>query len=353
MRMLAPMSAVLMLAACTASEPERRTAVPEHGLDTLTVQRETSVRERVWDGVVEAVNQATLSAQTAGRVVELPFDVNDYVSAGSVVVRFTDVEQQAALRRAQAQVGSAEAAFREANADYERIAELYQRKLVAKAQLDQATARRDAARATRDAANAALREAQERTDYTVVRAPYTGIVTERHVEVGESVSPGQALISGLSLEKLRIAVSVPQSEVAAIRQHQRAAVLLDDGRRIPAERVTVFPYADPHSHSFSVRLELPEADTGLHPGMTVKAAFVIGERERLLLPAGALLRRSEVTAVYVAEDDGRVVMRQIRTGHRDDGRVEVLAGLDPGERIVLDPVAARAFLADTRTATAP
>jgi RND family efflux transporter MFP subunit len=317
---------------------------PAPGFDTLVVARDVAPRERVWDGVVEAVNQATLSAQTSGRVLELPYDVDDYVPAGEVVVRFTDTEQQSALRRAEASVTAAQAAATEAAAEYERIREVHERGLVARTQLDQATARRDATRAQLESARAAQREAREQVEYTMIRAPYTGIVTQRHVEVGGSVRPGQPLISGLSLGQLRLQVAIPQSDVAAIREHRRARVLLADGGEVEATAVTVFPYADPATHSFRVRVELPEEETGLHPGMTAKVAFVIGEGERLLIPHSALVQRSEVSGVYVV-DGARVALRQLRLGHRFGDQVEVLAGLAEGETIAADPVAAALHLA--------
>jgi RND family efflux transporter MFP subunit len=331
----------LLLSAC-AGEPEqaaRQGAGPD--FEILTVERLPAARERSWDGVVEAVHQATLSAQTGGRVLELPYDVNDYVEAGEVVVRFTDVEQQSGQRRAQANLSAAQAAFNEAEADFRRISEVFGRQLVSRAQYDQSVARRDSARAQLDAARAAVREAGELVDYTVVRAPYSGILTERFVEVGETVGPGQPLVAGLSLDRLRVQVEVPQSDIAAIRRHGRAWVVLGDGRRVEAEQVIVFPYADPLTHSFRVRLELPEADTGLQPGMTAKVAFMLDRGERLGIPVSALVQRSEVTAVYVVDDAGRVVLRQIRPGHRFNDQVEVLAGLSDGERIAADPLAAR------------
>lgn len=349
---LAVLSLAALLAACgTESAPPNATAV-DSGLATHAVAIEPAPRERVWDGVVEAVNQATLSAQTAGRVRELPFDVNDLVAAGEVVVRFTDVEQQAAQRQAEAALRAARAAFDEAEAEYQRISEVFARKLVSRAQLDQVTARRDAARAQRESAEAAVRATGEQVDYTVVRAPYSGIVTQRHVEVGETVRPGQPLISGLSLDRLRLAVSVPQSDVAAIRQHGRAALLLADGRRIAATRLTVFPYADPQSHSVAVRVELPQAETGLQPGMIAKVAFVVGEAPRLRIPLNTLIQRSEVSAVYVVDAQG-VRLRQLRLGHRHDGWVEVLAGLVEGERIASDPLAAGLWLDARQRAVQP
>lgn len=338
------LAAVLALPACDGRNPPTAAPAPVP-FETLAVEPRDVARERRWDGVVEAVHQATLSAQTAGRVLELPFDVNDYVEAGQVVVRFTDVEQVSAQRRASAAANAAQADFTEAEAAFRRTEELVARQLLARAALDQARARRDAARAALEAARAGVSEAGEQVDYTVIRAPYSGILTERHVEVGESVRPGQPLVSGLSLQQLRVHVEVPQSEVAAIREHGQATVILPGGGRIEASEVVVFPYADPATHSFRVRVELPEAETGLQPGMTTKVAFKTGEARQLWVPRSALVTRSEITAVYVVAPDQRVTLRQVRLGHRRGDEVEVLAGLTAGERIAADPVAALAHLA--------
>jgi RND family efflux transporter MFP subunit len=343
------MLAAVALASCGGGDAKDQADKIKPPLQTLTIAAQQAPRERVWDGVVEAVNQATLSAQTAGRVVELPFDVNDYVQVGDVVVRFTDVEQQSGRRRADAALSAAQASLAEAEADYKRIADVYARKLVAKTQFDQATARRDTARAAVEAARAALREAGEQVDYTVIRAPYSGVLTERHVKVGETVRPGQPLVSGLSMAKLRINVEVPQSEIAAIRQHRQAAVLLTEGKRLAAENIVIFPFADPATHSYKIRLEMPEAETGLQPGMTVKTAFTLGQAERVLVPLRTLVQRGETTAVYVITDNG-ALLRQIRIGHRFGDDVEVISGLQPGDAIAADPAAASAYAAAQRRA---
>ena len=110
----------------------------------------------------------------------------------------------------------------------------------------------------------------------------------------------------------------------------------------------MFPYADPATHTFSVRLDLPGADTGLYPGMTVKVAFATGEAERLLLPQGALVARGELNAAYVVGADGALRLAQLRLGHRFGDRIEILAGLAPGDKVVADPVAALDALARVR-----
>ena len=126
----------------------------------------------------------------------------------------------------------------------------------------------------------------------MVTAPYPGIVTERHIEVGESVTPGQPLMSGLALERLRVVVDLPQSVASEVRKKPSAALITGEGR-VEAEEITLFPIADPVTNTFRVRLDLPEGQYGLYPGMFVKAAFAIGEAERLLVPASAVPHRSE------------------------------------------------------------
>jgi len=307
--------------------------------ETVAVGYEEAPRERTWDGRIEAVNQATVSAQTSGRIAELPFDVNDYVDAGKVIMRFTDTEQRAALTSAQAALQEAQARLANAEQEFERFSNMIKNGTVSQARYDQAKADRDAAVARLNAARGGVASAKEQLEYTVVRAPYAGIVAKRHVELGELVSPGQPLLTGLSMQSLRVNVDVPQSMFHAVRTIGKAFVYLD-GERIVGENLTFFPVADEAANTFRVRVDLPENSAAVYPGMFVKVGFVVGETNRLLVPAGAIVRRSELSAVYVASD-GQV---QVRLGRRYGDTIEVLAGLHEGESVASDPVAAGIFL---------
>jgi RND family efflux transporter MFP subunit len=316
--------------------------------ETITLAYEAAPRERVWDGTVEAVNQATVSAQTSGRVAEIFYDVDDFVEAGAPIMRFTDTEQRAALASAEAALQEAEARFAESESEHARIAAMFANETVARARYDQAVANYDAAAARLESARALVTSAQEQLAYTIVHAPYAGIVSERHVEVGETVRPGAPLMSGLSLQDLRVSVDVPQSMIDPIRRIGRAQVYVGTDA-IAADSLTFFPIADPAANTFRVRVNLPSGSATLYPGMFVKVGFVVGETERLLVPATAVAYRSELTAVYVVSDDA-VALRQIRTGRRYGDRVEVLAGLAAGEVIAADPVRAGVYLQERRAA---
>ncbi len=349
MRTIVAVSLLLVLAACgSAPESPALPALPK--LDTITVQASGGDHGRAWDGVVEAVQQADLSAQTAGRVTIVNADVNVRVVAGTVLLRLTAVEQQAGADTARAQLRAAQAAAVEAEANYARFAALGAKQFVSRLQLDQARAARDAAVAGRDAARAQLAQAGQQTEYTVVRAPFAGIVSARRVEPGESVAPGQSLMSMYAPGALRVEVQVPQTDAAAIRAANRARVELADGRGVDAAAVTVFPAADPATHSITVRVALPELEAAPRPGVTAKVLFPIAGGGTLpQIPRSALVQRGEVSGVYVL-DKQRLSLRQLRLGQRIGEQVEVLAGLKVGEVIAADPVAALQALAAQRKA---
>lgn len=311
--------------------------------DWIRVERGPLVEQLRLDGVIEAVQQATVSAQTSGTIMELPFDVNDVVDAGELIVRLEDSEQRSRLNQAEANQLEAESGVQNAQQQFERISNLRERGVATQAEFDQARNALNAARARLVRAEAAVAEAQEQFDYTRIAAPYSGIVTERHVELGETVAPGAPLLSGFSLEALRVVVSIPQQFSQLVRQSRQAEVSLNDGRVLQTGEMTFFPYADPATHSFVVRMSLDEPEGSLFPGMLVQVRVPVAEREALWIPASSLLRRGELRAVFVLDDSNRPRLRQVRVGVSDQDRYEVLAGLDEGERILLDPDQAEAL----------
>ena len=350
-------AALLTVAAC-GGKPEEVAVAPLPDLKTVVVQADGGAAARGWDGVVEAVRQADLTAQTAGRVTQVLADVNSKVAAGAVLVRLSAVEQQAGANTARAQLRAAEAQAAEAEQNYRRFAALSGGQYVSRAQVDNARAARDAANAARDAARAQLAQAAQQADYTVVRAPYAGVVARRLVEPGEAVAPGQPLMTVYAPGALRIEVQVPQTRADAIRASGQAAITLADGRIVEPRVITVFPTADAATHSVGVRLELPDIDRPPAPGTTAKVSFPqVADPETapsgdIRIPASALVQRGELTAVYVLDGE-QLLLRQLRLGRRDGDAVTVLAGLKPGERVATDPVAAMQALQARRQPPGP
>ncbi|MFO1372034.1 MAG: efflux RND transporter periplasmic adaptor subunit [Candidatus Competibacteraceae bacterium] len=346
-----PTRSLLLLSWCLLAAVPGLLAATELPFPVAEAKLQTLPSEQILDGVVEAINKSTVSAQTAGRVENIMVDVNDFVPQGAPIIRIRNIEQRAGLEQAQANLREAEARFLEAQAEYNRMRGIYEKQLVSKAQMDAATAGFNAAKAKLDAAQAGVSQARESLGYTTINAPYSGIVLERHVQLGETVQPGKPLMTGFSLDELRVVANVPQRLIVPVRQYKQARVLPPNGgASIAAEKLTFFPYADPQSNVFKVRVYLPKKTAALYPGMFVKTAFRIGEASRLTIPRQALAQRGEVSGVYVVRD-GKVSLRQIRPGRTEGEMVEILAGLEPGETVALDPIKAGVYLKEQQQRT--
>jgi len=320
-------------------------------LELMTLKYEDVAMQRRFDAEVEAVHKSTITAQLSERITEINFDVDDYVEQGTVLIRFKDIQQRARLDQAKASLREANITRKDAQTELARIRGIYTKKLVAKAALDKASANYKGALAREVREKARLKEATEQFEKTIVRAPYSGIVTQRHVEIGEVPTAGQPLMTGLSLNRLRVVADVPQRFISVLRNGCCPARITfpdEQTQSISSKRLTIFPIADSKSHSFKIRVDLDEGQHGLYPGMFVKLVMDVDRQKRLMIPATALVHRGEVTGVYILAESV-VVFRLVKVGrvHRD-GRVEIHAGLEQGEQIALNPITAGIILKEQR-----
>ncbi|MBL8397782.1 MAG: efflux RND transporter periplasmic adaptor subunit [Candidatus Accumulibacter sp.] len=280
------------------------------------------------DALVEAVRQATVAAQVTGRIVEVTVDAGQRVQSGATVMRID-------ARDAAAAAAAASAQFANSRASFQRQRRLHQQGFISQAALDKA-------QADLDTADATYRQAQVAVGHATVRTPMTGVVAQRLSELGEMASPGKPLLLIYDPTELRVTASVPQHRLAQLRAARQARVEFSElGRTVDARGVSVLPIADAATHVSPVRVGLPDSIPGLLPGMHARVHFLLGQAGKLTVPRTAIVRRGEVAAVYVRNAQGMPVLRQLRLGEPlNDATVEVLAGLQAGERVILDPIRA-------------
>ncbi|HXD40435.1 MAG TPA: efflux RND transporter periplasmic adaptor subunit [Ramlibacter sp.] len=310
------------------------------------------------DGVVEPVKQSTVAAQASGRISQLAVKAGDHVRAGQLLATIDDRESQTGVQRSRAQTAQAEAELRNAQAQLQRTRELTSKGFVSKAALDTAEAAFKGAEAARDQASAGQRQSAIAQEFTRVAAPYEGWVLETLAQAGDLAVPGKPLLTLYAPLPLRAVVQVPASRAAAARAAATVEVRIPDGDGIgrwisPAARA-MLPAADPVAQTLEWRLELPAAAARtVAPGQQVHVRFAAGPQRRVVVPASAVLRRGELTAVYVVSPNGAgFLLKAVRLGadHGTPG-VEVLAGLDAADWLALDPV--KASLAGARPIIAP
>jgi RND family efflux transporter MFP subunit len=302
----------------------------------------------VLDGVVQAVKQSTVAAQTAGRIGTFTVKAGDKVRAGQVLATIDDREAQVGMQHAQAQVNQADADLRNAQAQMERTRNLQSQGFVSKAALDTADAQYQSAKAQREQATASTRQSALAQGYTRVTAPIDGWVLQTFAQSGDLAVPGSPLLVVYAPQPLRVVVQVPASRSQAVRLARQTAVLVENGQGsvqsiAPLSRLEV-PSSDPVSQTTEWRMDLPAKEAAaLLPGQQVRVSFMGAEvasaSPRLLVPAAAVVRRGELSAVYVASGKG-FALRAVRLGKSNTEGVEVLAGLRAGEVVATDPVRA-------------
>lgn len=341
-------SGLLVVGAAQAADPAAVATGPQ--VPVIAVGAQAVAGRAEFDGNLQAVRQSVLSAQASGRIATLSVKAGDRVKAGQVLAVIDDRATQAGVAQAQAGVAQAQASLANAKAAYERTKELRAQGFIAQAALDSALAQYRAAEAGAAAARAGQTQASVAQGFTRLTAPWDGWVLATHAEAGALAMPGAPILTVYAPQPIRAVVHVPASMQPLALAAQQVEVQLPGTDRwvVPASKTTV-PAADPVSQTVEWRLNLSDADgAGQVPGRQVKVRFIGSAAQavpqRLVVPATAVLRRGELTGVYVVTAKGEsakgFALRAVRTGATHGDGVEVLAGLKAGDQVALDPVRA-------------
>jgi RND family efflux transporter MFP subunit len=314
------------------------------GLPTTTVRAGgAGAAASAYDGVVEAVRQTVVAAQVPGAVVALDVKAGDTVKAGQLLARIDARAAEQTASAAQAQLKSAQAMLEVATKDFERQQQLHAKQYISQAALERAESQYKATQAQAAALLAQAGAASTQSGLHVVRAPYAGVVAEVPVALGDMAMPGKPLLTLYEPGALRVSAAVPQSVLAAPPKQVKLEfpTLGAEPRERLATNVQVLPTVDPQTHTVQLRIPLPPGGE-LKPGLFARVWLpsADGPTQRLVVPSSAIVRRAEMTGVYVLDAKGAPVLRQVRLGRATGGSVEVLAGVAAGDRVVTDPQAA-------------
>jgi RND family efflux transporter MFP subunit len=340
-----------VLAGCT-NERRAATAPPEtlSNVSVIAVQKTTVPDWLEAVGTVRATQTSQVSSQLMGNIVEIRAHEGDRVQRGQVLAVLDDAQARsgtdqatAALNGAEKEVSAADSDFALAEATLKRYQQLYEKKSVSpqefdeiKARYQSTEARRDMARAGQVQANAGLTQARTSLGYTRIHAPFAGVVTEKKVDAGTLASPGMPIFTIEDTRSYRLEVTVDESELRLVRVGQVSPVTIDalGNVQLSGKVVQIVPAADPASRSFLVKVELP-ADVRLRSGLFGRARFSRGERSALLIPRTSLVERGQLQGVYVLDANQIAGLRYVTLGKSTGGQIEVLSGLQDGEKLVV------------------
>jgi RND family efflux transporter MFP subunit len=303
-------------------------------------------------GTVRAAQTSQVSSQIMGNIVEIRAHEGDRVQRGEVLAIFDDAQPRFAVDQAKAAVTAAENEVSVADSDLalagstlKRYQQLYEKKSVSpqefdeiKARYQSAEARRDVTRAGQAQANAALAQAQNSLGYTRIGAPFAGVVTEKKADPGTLASPGMSIFTIEDTHSYRLEVTVDEGDIRLVHVGQAAPVTIDalGNIQLSGKVVQIVPAADPASRSFLVKIGLP-ADARLRSGLFGRAQFARGERPALLIPRTSLVERGQLQGVYLLDANQIAGLRYVTLGKSAGEKVEVLSGLQDGDRLVAAP----------------
>ena len=320
---------VLLLAAGCGSKDEPPTpvlsAAPQAAIQAAIVEIRTSevpIRVEV-TGQVVPIFQAVLSSRIQGTIDQLLVREGTPVVKGQTLVQLDNRDVQAELASAAAEVENAQAHL-------DRMKTLHAQDAVSKQEMENATRTYKVAEANHKAVLAQL-------SYTVVKAPFDGVITEKKVEAGELASPGQPLLIMENPRQLRLEATVAEGDLRSVSRGDKIPVIIDalQGRALAGIVGQILPAGDPQTHTFTVKVDLPPTP-GLKTGMFGRFQLDKGMSRTLLVPESAVVERGELTSVFAVSSDQIARLRWVKAGRRFNKQVELLSGVNVGESVMLD-----------------
>jgi RND family efflux transporter MFP subunit len=340
---------ILLLTGCGSSKNE--TPVKREIVSGVTVMKVNPAQVDDYfetSGTVRAKTVSIVASRVMGTITSVKVKEGDRVTAGDIVMTIDnrDTAQrvaatEAALNEAQSAQAASGGQRSLAEVTYSRYKNLYNEKVISRQEFDQIEMQKKVSDAEFDRvsqgverARANLEEARVYHGFTQVRAPISGIVTEKKIEAGSLASPGMPLCTVEDTSQLKIEAAIDESLMNKVSPGMPAYVLFDKREeKVNARIVKVVPSIDPASRTFLIEIALQ--DRSLRTGSYGKVLIPQGKKESLLIPAGAIVERGQLTGVFVVDEKGIIAYRLIKTGRVYDRLAEVLSGLSKGESIVV------------------
>ncbi len=302
-------------------------------IPVTTVQEEKLADLYTAIGSVTAAHSVVISSRISSYIRQLPVQEGQRVKAGDVLAMLDDKELNNQIRQARAAVKSAQAVVVDAADDLQRFSDLLTQGSISEAKVRKARLQKATAEESLAAAEAALALIQAQRQYIQIHSPTDGIVTRRHMAVGDLATPGTPLLTVETREQLKFETFVAESQLANIAIGDPVELHIDNFDPLLQGQVAQIVYAgDPLSRSYKLNIRLP-VHAGLYTGMFGRAVFTVGHSYNITIPPSALVKKGGLEGVYVVDDDDRLRFRWLRIRRRWPEALEVAAGLRPGEQI--------------------
>ncbi len=286
-------------------------------------------------GTIRAVHEASVASKLLAKVLEVKIKAGQKISRDELMVRLDDADLKARRQQAEAARNVVRAKRDQANTELERLEGLFKQNAAARIELDRAKTAQKEAEAELERADQAVREAETNLGYTVIRSPLDGLVVDKKVEVGDTVTPGQVLATLYDQTRMQLVARVRESLAQRLKVDQPIDVQLESMSKVCTGRISeIVPEAQTASRTFSVKVTGP-CPSGLYSGTFGRLLIPLDEEEIVVVPAKSVRRIGQLDVVDVAEGQ-RLLRRAVQLGKVHGSDVQVLSGLKPGEKVTID-----------------
>jgi len=328
----------MALTGCAADEPVLQSTAPEAmKLQSYSIQTTRTNDGKIYTGTVEAMESTQISTRSMGWIETITVKEGHTVKRGQILATLRNKDLEAQQFQAQAAIAEAKAFQDNAKRNYERLQTLFAKKAVTQKELDDVTSALRQAEAQYQAARGRKQEIDEYLRYSLFRAPFNGLVARKFVDRGDLANPGQPIVEIQNVDKMKIIVKVPETDIVKLKPGMPARVkvwALENSKAIDGIIDRISPAGDHRSRQFEIIVTVENPSQLLKSGMFVRVTIGLEGLETMLIPIEATFRRGQLQGVFVIDAESTVHLRWIRTGKSYGDYVEVLAGLEVGDLIV-------------------
>ena len=304
-----------------------------------SVQGDSNTPFLTASGKIQAVNSANLSTRMMGFVDKIYVNVGDKVSKDQMLLSINNDDLQAKLAQVNASITEATAAYNNAKKDYERFQNLFAENSASQKEMDDMTAHFEIAKARLETANQMKNEVNAQFAYVNIRAPFSGIVTNKFIEAGDMANPGMPLIAVEAPGEFEVMAMVPETEISQVKKGEKVDVTVKSLDRSVTGSVTeVSISAKNTGGQYLVKIALDKSDAAILSGMYVTVKFPVEKQVKsqvVLIPENAIVESGQLQGVYVVGENNTVLLRWLRLGRTFGNEVEVLSGLSADETYIV------------------
>lgn len=331
----------VLIASCSGNSEEGKVKqdLPVHVTVAVATQKSDNTIQA--SGQIESKETAIISTRMMGFITSIKVKAGDKVQKGQLLVTINNADILAKRAQLVAMVSEAEAALKDAQRDYDRYVQLYEQKSASQKEFENATLHYNSIKAKTEAAKQMQNEAEAMLAYTNLTAPFSGVITQKNIDVGSMANPGVPILIMEQAGNYQVNASISESDIASVKEGNRVSVIIKStGRIINGSVSEVSPSSQFSGGQYNIKVNLPENEQiGVYAGMYVNIAIqgTGGSKanDKVLVPSIAIVNKDQLTGLYTITENETALLRWVRLGKVLGDQVEVLSGLRSDEKFIL------------------